>query len=459
MVQLLKDKDEELRLAQARARAQEIEWVQRMHDVEEKARQAQMDIKVEHDKLALTVKELEDADGQSGLRLAQYKARFTVQDERIKDLEQQMDSLYTAFTLLKEEFDSDNVVRAAMLNNLTDADAEIARQAHKMEKQRSQNGGLDATPSSPSFAGRGMSRGTSAGSSHQLMPDVIASNTPSTAWATTPGSPSTPSRNQSRTNSGRGFETPGYDTTYQSGDSSGQGLETPISAYGTAEPYGNVEAYHPSPERTPSTWQLLFPPDHDTSGSSIPSVRPHMVDRLISGPLIVESRSMIRKWKTKPSRIYLRGDHYQWEIGDKRSFPLQFGISKVEFHPNYPLSFIVHLNPYDSMAPVIRAAVSTERDYHRWMAALTKATSGGDYQGGFATLESSGRFPPSPSRRSTMEPSSPSQYRPSKGRSSLFSSAGSDGSRRSIVRSEEHTVEEQEAADLKRILELSKVEV
>ena len=48
-----------------------------------RAQKIQMNMKVEMDKLALTVKELEDADNQSALRLAQFKARFSVQDERI----------------------------------------------------------------------------------------------------------------------------------------------------------------------------------------------------------------------------------------------------------------------------------------------------------------------------------------------------------------------------------------
>jgi hypothetical protein len=432
MVQLMKQKDEELRIARARLHAQEIEWVQKMRDAEGKARQAQMDIKVEHDKLALTVKELEDADGQSGLRLAQYKARFAVQDERIEDMEQQLDSLYTAFTLLKEEFDSENLRHAAMLNNLNDADAEVARQANKMEKQKSQHGGFNGTTSLPSAPGR-----ASSDASIQSVPRVIS--TPS--WIATPTTtrvtPDTPSTASIR-----------YDTMNQS-SASRRGFETPLSAYASAE------AYEPTPQRTPSTWQLLFPQEHDTSSRSIQSVQPRIGDRLMSGPLIVESKSMLRKWKTKHSKIYLRGDHHQWEIGDKRSFPLLFGISKVEFHPNYPLSFVVHVNPYDTMAPVIRAATSNERDYHRWMAALTKATSGGEYEGGPATPEIAHPATP-PTRRSTMERTSPSQMRGLSSRSA-FARSSSDSAR--SVRSSGPSVEDQEASDLRRILELSKHEV
>ena len=68
----------------------------------------------------------------------------------------------------------------------------------------------------------------------------------------------------------------------------------------------------------------------------------------------------------------------QWEMEGK-SYTLGTGISKVEFNPNHPLSFSVYTNPFDDMAPVVHAAASSEDDYHRWMAALTLATTGREY--------------------------------------------------------------------------------
>merc|ERR1719428_1358839 len=128
MVQLLKKKDKELRKARDKLRAEELRRAEAIKEVKDAARQAEIDMKVEADKMALTVKELEDADGQNGLRLAQFKARFAVQDERIVDMGQQLDSLYTAFDILKEDFDSEDERREAMSRNLKNADAEIARQ-------------------------------------------------------------------------------------------------------------------------------------------------------------------------------------------------------------------------------------------------------------------------------------------------------------------------------------------
>jgi hypothetical protein len=390
MAKMLRERDEELRIAQARLNAEEIKWVQKLKEANDKV----LDLKVELDKMKLIVKELEDADGQSGLRLAQYKARFTVQDERIEDLEGQLESLYTAFQLLKEEFDSENANRARMLNNLNDADAEIARQANNLEKQKSQRGrGLPPAPGDNMVDGSGSYVGS--GESVQSVPRLIA--TPRSMQPVTPSTPSS---------------TGGFDSRSTASERESVAFETP--AYARAQPY------QPTPERTPSTWQLLFPQDNPSS--SMRGVEPRLGERLISGPLAVESKGMLRKWKTKHSVIYLRGDHYQWQIGEKRSFPLQFGVSKVEYHPNHPLSFVVYLNPTDTMAPVIKAACGNERDYKRWLAALTKATTGDDF----------------------LEETSPGE-----------ATAGSfDYAPQSST-----SMDEEEAAELQRILELSKHDI
>lgn len=152
---------------------------------------------------------------------------------------------------------------------------------------------------------------------------------------------------------------------------------------------------------------------------------------------------MLRKWKSKPSRIYLRGEGYQWDIGEKKSFPLKFGVSKVEFHPNYPLSFSVSLDPTSLHAPTIRAATSNEYDYHRWIAALYKATNGEEYQGGLTS--SSAEYGVS----SAAEANSPS---PSDDFAPLRSPTRSTAA---VSRTEE---EDAEDAELQAILELSKYE-
>jgi hypothetical protein len=116
-----------------------------------------------------------------------------------------------------------------------------------------------------------------------------------------------------------------------------------------------------------------------------------------------------------------------------KSYTLGYGISKVEFNPNYPLSFTVYTNPFDEMAPVVHAAASTEEDYHRWMSALTQVTTGRDYD--VPPLESG------PRRSLVNTPNST-------GRLSNQSSSSE-----SIISG--HSAEEQEAADLQRALRLS----
>jgi len=447
MVQLLTEKDNELRKAQDKLRAEEIQRTETLKEVNHCARQAEIDMKVEADKLALTVKELEDADGQNGLRLAQFKARFSVQDERIVDMGQQLDSLYTAFDLVKEEFDSEDERRAAMLRNLKDADAEIARQnsfKNAYSKSDNNNGfntnnyeirrrleGIPPSPVSRNSSGSGTSaaygRNSKPPPRYTSTPPGVANRRPITATLA-PAPPSTPVNNRST------HDLSQYSNTTNDRSYGNYNTQTPTD-------YATAQAFHPKPEKTPSTWNLLKNRDqNDRSGGD--TNHRQVENELIRGSLIVESNSMIRKWKSKPSRIYLRGSGYQWEIGDKRSFPLQFGVSKVEFHPNHPLSFAVHLDPTSLHAPTIRAATTNEHDYHRWMAALYKATNGEDYIAGEGSdaLE-------------TLSPTSQTSY-PMVTPLNNYGSISGRGSVSSAPRMEEP----EEDADLKRVLELSKYE-
>lgn len=377
MVKLLKQKDEELRQAKAKLQADELRRAQALKETEEKNREAQLNMKMEADKLALTIKELEDADGQNGLRLAQFKARFVVQNERIVDMGQQLDSLYTAFDMLKEEFDSENTDREVMLENLREADAAIAKQTNKLEEDEKKKRAPGFPPSNASNTTTSFPQYVSTSSSPvaRARPAIatLAPVSPATPvsrsrnldpW--TPSSISTPvssralRKSSTPTSAAKSYSN--YSVDFN---------DTPTAAYATAR------VVNPTPEKTPTTWDILRNRD-DTKQFGFE----YQEGQLICGSLIVESNGMLRKWKTRPSRIYLRGEGYQWDIGEKRSFPLRFGISKVEFHPNYPLSFAVSLDPTSPNAPIIRAATANEYEYHRWMKALTKATTGEEYQGG-----------------------------------------------------------------------------
>mmetsp|Transcript_55680 Transcript_55680/g.62221 ORF Transcript_55680/g.62221 Transcript_55680/m.62221 type:complete len:791 (+) Transcript_55680:121-2493(+) len=446
MVKVLNKKDGQLRGAQAKLHADDIRWAEKLKNGEERARKVQMDMKVEMDKLMLTVKELEDADGQSGLRLAQFKARFSVQDERIVDMGQQLDSLYTAFTLLKEEFDSENDRHTAMLSNLNDADAEIARQTNKVEKEKNdrlQRHNHEFPPTSGECSSDNATNRAALGSNSSIQsvprfinasPNVVDNSILNTVMMA-PVSPTTPNTIREYVNNSNDL--------IDNSNAIGYECVTPTT-------YASSRPFHPSPDRTPSTWQILFPKDQNQDqSSSSRSLQSGRGDQqpLISGSLLVESNSMLRKWKTKTSKIYLRGEGYQWDIGDKKSFPIQFGVSKVEFHPNHPLSFAVHLDPSSSVAPVIRAAAVNEHDYHRWMAALYKAASGVDYEGGPGTPVILSPPDSTPSRRFQYNDSSSAGRVSNSSRFSNGISTSSD-STRSIQ-------SVQDAAELDRVLEIS----
>ena len=443
MVQLLKKKDDELRQANAKLHADEIRRAQKLKEAEERSREAQTKMKVEADKMALTVKELEDADGQSGLRLAQFKARFSVQNERIIDMGQQLDSLYTAFDLLKEEFDSEKDQRTAMLSNLNDADAEIARQTEKMEENKTKSKNSRRSNSSrethgfpPSPASR---RSVSIPSYVKTSP-AVASSRKSAIATMAPISPVTPITTRSiqapystNTNTKSDNLTPYSNSAASYSNYSVDFNHTPTT-YATAMPF------HPTPEKTPSTWDILRNKDYNGNNHRFQTEESHPDGQLICGWLIVETNGMLRKWKNRASRIYMRGEGYQWDIGEKRSFPLRFGISKVEFHPNYPLSFAVSLDPTSPNAPTIRAAASNEHEYHRWMTALYKATTGEEYQGG--SSDDLVAAPPSPAPSYSSRQSGSDRFAHLRSPSSNMASK----------------VEEPEDADLQRILELSKYE-
>lgn len=479
MVRLLKKKDEELSEVKAKLNTNEIQQAEKLKDSEDRLRKALMDMKVEADKLALTVKELEDADGQSGLRLAQYKARFVVQDERIVDQGQQLDSLYTAFHLLNEEFDSEKDQRAAMLNNLQDADAEIARQTNKKEEddqkaknRRNLNNEFPPYDSGSARASPNRASGNTSPSVPVRRPLIasvapVAPATPVTyrdPYSTTPFSNSEESFGAYKTP--RTLQSTTSHSSITNDRSYGHNNETPIK-------YATATAFNPTPEKTRTTWDLVLDREDQNRSKMMGGRDIHVDGQLICGSLIVESNSMLRKWKTKPSRIYMRGEGYQWEIGDKRSFPIQFGVSKVEFHPNYPLSFIVLLDPSSPHAPTIRAAAMNEYDYHRWMAALLKATTGEEYEGG--------GLPPSPlyhRKPPPPPPPSPSYHSSSTKRpagSERFSRliSGPSSIRKMPPSSKKATpvtataqplqvaswIEESDDDDLKRVLELSKHEM
>lgn len=337
MMQAMKEKDEELQKLRKELKAEQDRALQQMQQMD-KQRQNHVDSKVDQEQMALLIKQLQDADGQNELRLAQYKTRFAVQDERLNDMEQQLKSLYTAFGLLQEEQDAENMKRKALKNSLDEADAVIARQVNNKQKQKQK----------------------------EQQKQAKLRNTPTRKKKAPPTLPNTP---ETVTSSG---------SMVDASTPTARAIGDPISSL---KPRTGVDGGNKL-----NTWQLVFPKDYPSpfANQTYYSEEPDDNGLLISGLLVVKSKNMVknygRKWKTKVSRLYLSGDHFQWDLGEGKSYSLQFGISKVEFNPNHPLSFDVYVDPSDSESTVVHAAASCEEDYYRWMSALTKVTNGGEYQ-------------------------------------------------------------------------------
>jgi hypothetical protein len=334
LLKSMKEKDDALRQARAELKAEQEKSMQRMKDLDHQAHRNQVDTKVDHEQMLLLIKQLQEADSQNELRLAQYKSRFALQDERITDMGQQLESLYAAFGLIKEEQDAEKQKRASLQTSLEEADSKFAHHMDDKQKKKHQ-GRVQQQRSTPTRT-------------------PTNKPPPSLHVSTTPNTPTT----------------------------QGTAIEeyTPPTARAIGNPFPSTNTDRSREARTPTTWQLIFPKEHQSRISQTYfSEEPDVKGTLIAGTLIVKSKSMVRKWKSKNARLYLSGDHYQWDLGEGKSFALQFGISRVEFNPNHPLSFVVYTNPSDQASPVVHAATSSETDYYHWMSALTKATTGAEY--------------------------------------------------------------------------------
>jgi hypothetical protein len=387
-------------------------------------REQHLTMQVNQEQMALTITQLKDAQKQYELREAQYKARFTVQEERIKDLDQQLTSLYTAFQLLREEHDVEAQSRKHLYNNLHEADAQVARQVEDFEKQ-----GQRKSFGSP----RSMRKESPSGMSSSR--SIMSSSPGGASYG-----PSTPAA------VGKQLDYPFTPST----------LGSPTSATNSS----SIMATSKRSGSTLNTWQILGTPGSSSKSQSVTTTPQGSGggggEIIMTGTLLVRSKSMIKKWKSKSSALSLKFTHFQWDL-DGKSYTLLFGVSKVEYSSNYPLSFAVHVNPYDKTAPIVHAAAVNERDYARWMAALTRATTGGEEEYYEAMNHNNGAaHPTSNSSSSTLQtittttPGSP--QRSVLGRPSSLEAS----SARSISNA---SAEEQEATELEIALQLSQQEM
>jgi len=101
-----------------------------------RAREAETELQVLNERLALAEQQHESVEVQSTLRNAQFSARFILQEENIRDLEQQLSSLYVAFDLMQEERNEETFERSFLQASLGEADAQVARQVTTMEQEQ-----------------------------------------------------------------------------------------------------------------------------------------------------------------------------------------------------------------------------------------------------------------------------------------------------------------------------------
>lgn len=95
--------------------------------------ETEVELRVKNDRSNVLEGQVEARESESQLRSDQFKSRFTVQDERIYDLEQQLSSLYVAFEILRQERNTEKEMRLALGENLNAADHQVAHQIYTEE--------------------------------------------------------------------------------------------------------------------------------------------------------------------------------------------------------------------------------------------------------------------------------------------------------------------------------------
>eukprot|EP00547_Thalassionema_nitzschioides_P006711 CAMPEP_0194219652 /NCGR_PEP_ID=MMETSP0156-20130528/26480_1 /TAXON_ID=33649 /ORGANISM="Thalassionema nitzschioides, Strain L26-B" /LENGTH=837 /DNA_ID=CAMNT_0038949405 /DNA_START=176 /DNA_END=2689 /DNA_ORIENTATION=- len=96
----------------------------------------EMKHKIEKSKADSLQKQIKSVEKEAKLRKNQFKSRFTVQSDRIKDLEQQLSSLYTAFNLERGERTEEQKNHDELRLKLDMADSKVAHQLHNYEEEK-----------------------------------------------------------------------------------------------------------------------------------------------------------------------------------------------------------------------------------------------------------------------------------------------------------------------------------
>ena len=298
--------------------------------------------------LAMVEKDQTIFMAQEELKLEKKKSSRKLQDDedtndaRVREMGQQLESLYAAFGVIDEEHDSERRQRRSLESNLTSADYALAQQLENP------NGTYDTD---------------------RVLAQQLTSN----------------DRNNNSNNTG----------VAELNNLNDWGTPTPRTLNGGIGGIGGIGGTDQvtSPEDMLAIQRALEEEDMMAQIAAQTAVTdsymaamagrtrspPEAIgERLIlSGVIMIRSKGVVKKWKTKYCRLYQVGSSSNsvFSLGEGKEFSLVSGISTVDFNPNHPLSFILSIDSSSSRAPVIYAATSTEDDYHRWMDALHRVTS------------------------------------------------------------------------------------
>eukprot|EP00980_Cylindrotheca_fusiformis_P015226 scaffold4225_cov128-Cylindrotheca_fusiformis.AAC.6 len=121
MAELLQQKDEALKATRAELDAERQQAEQRRRDLEVKT-------------LADISKLNDDIDKEKDLATSDGKSSSKDNSARLRDMEQQLKSLYTAVGVLSEDHESDKAKHASLKNYLNEADSAVARQMDDAQK-------------------------------------------------------------------------------------------------------------------------------------------------------------------------------------------------------------------------------------------------------------------------------------------------------------------------------------
>jgi hypothetical protein len=304
------DKDDSIQRTKTELATEKRKSTHQIQDLSEEVQQKRSELIAERQK---SHRELTEVNEEK--RISEIDSQ-----QQLRDMEQQLNSMYAAVGYLNEDHSAENASRSFLRDNLYEADAAVALKVAQEEEK------IKLAPNhnnnkKDDIEGTRPKRERYNALLRECMnsEDVGARKPP-----------------------------PSYDQ-----------ISTPPTPTAPGSPVLYYDGYNP-PTRVPLSEVL-------------------QADKvLMSGELFVKSHGVVRKWKSRSSRLSLSRDRYRWDLGGNKSFLLRSGISRVDFNPNHPLSFVVYTNPDLGDSPIIYAAAPSEADYHRWMEVFQRVTIGSD---------------------------------------------------------------------------------